>query len=99
MIKATEIGQELYPLDNSWLENITNPGWHEYLAGVRGELAKRVKVVSLPFVHNVNFSNEEYRKEFVNVEFEGQVFRVLNKFHDSEDDMVREKNLQSMWPF
>jgi hypothetical protein len=88
-ITNLKIGDYGYPIDNSYSFNITdNKESEDYLAGWRGEEAKKVKIISEPYYLEVIFSGK-HLLEFVDVEYKNKKYRVLNRFHNSEASMLR----------
>ena len=81
-----------YPIDNSYSVCLSNPSDSTRLAGVYGELAKKVKIISQPFEINITSFGKPKIYEFIIVEFEGKQFMILNKFHNSYESMVASKN-------
>jgi hypothetical protein len=88
-IKATknDIGRGLYPVDNSYVRNLSvdinvnkNPKI-PCLAGNIWQPPKLVEIVSGPYIDVASGHGIEcYECEFVNVQYEGDVYRVLNTF-------------------
>lgn len=86
MIKTTEsdIGRKLYPVDNSWLFNITddtdNILYKDLLAASYYGEAKQVVICSEPYLRNVEHRFKILSHEFVNVFYNEKLYAVLNNF-------------------
>ena len=77
----TIIGTIGYPVDNSYSFTIgTNR--NPMLAGTSGTNARRVTIVSEPYVLNYNPMGYESTHEFVTVEYGGYLHVVLNNFKE-----------------
>ena len=76
-----EIGTKAYPIDNSWSYTI---GTNEipYLAGTYCTPAKKVMIVSKPYIIIPSGYHDEY--EFVTVMYKRKCHVVLNNFRKKQ---------------
>lgn len=70
-----------YPVDNSFCvcltdNNIDNP----LLAGNHDTKRKLVGIVSSPYMEEIDTCNGKKEYEFINVWYEGNKYRILNRF-------------------
>jgi hypothetical protein len=88
-IDSNHLGMELYPVDNSYSQDLTTGkrpdiGNGIALAGDDKTLAVKVKIVSEPFMLTVPFSLTtnitNVTKEFVIVEYNDKKYLILNNF-------------------
>lgn len=76
-----DIGKQYYPTDNSYMINLSNLYAPDIrLAGTIFEPAKLVTIISEPYKHLITEFGESRQLEFVTVEYNGDWFRVLNRF-------------------
>lgn len=91
------IGQIMYPIDNSYLMCITTEGKGERLAGVFGVEALPCKIVSAPYNDNLEKRHPAFDEnrsdihEFIDVEYNGDIYSILNFFHESYESMIKSK--------
>jgi hypothetical protein len=97
-LKKGEIG---YLIDNSYSKCISNSDIKNfYLAGVRGNEAKAVNSISEPYLKEiVLFTSTKYNYEFIQVEYQGEQYEVLNCFHDSFESMMSKVENEINDPF
>ncbi len=92
------IGEIWYPVDNSYLLCKTTKGKDCRLAGVMGVEALPCKIVSPPYSDNLVKRQPAFDKnrggihEFIDVEYAGEIYSILNIFHESYAYMVQMKN-------
>lgn len=80
-VTSKDIGDMLYPCDNSFIHNVTeNKAGDILLAGSQYTSAKQVKIISPPYKETINIWNGPIEYEFVNVKYEDNIYRVLNTF-------------------
>lgn len=80
----SHIGKEVCMTDNSWAINVvTRQKSYEYIAGTCFSHPKKCRIVSDPYMDYVESSNTQMR-EFINVECEGKVYRMLNKWIEGD---------------
>lgn len=86
-VTIKDLHKTFYPRDNSYSkdldtgESITvNNGYG--LAGMHGARPVPVKIISTPFTMNVTFLGNNYKYEFVIVEYKNKAYIVLNDFLD-----------------
>jgi hypothetical protein len=86
-----KIGDKVYPVDNSWVFNITTMSdSYVNLCGAYGESPKCVTVVSGPYTELVESMGRILTIEFRTVLWDGELYRVTNNFVDSASDPVFE---------
>lgn len=93
-MKKGKIGEFLYPSDNGYSKNLTNI-FHKgeiMLAGNAWKKPELVEVISEPYKSTVSYVGiTPTEHEFVNVKFNGEIYRVLNMFyndlHEREDEI------------
>jgi hypothetical protein len=77
-MKNFKTGDLVYVRDNSYIKNLTT-GKDVRLAGTIDIDPVQVKVVSKPYKRTVrNIVGKLNREEFIKVEYNGEIFRVLN---------------------
>jgi hypothetical protein len=81
-ITADDIGKTLYPCDNSYIHRVEdNKEMYLQLAACATGDSKPVKIVSMPYMFTfTELGMGELTHEFVDVEYEGVIYRVLNTF-------------------
>lgn len=80
-------GEICYPADNSY-SVLLKDNSKAYLASTLGDYSSPVTVLGDPYLQQVETFGRIHTHEFVNVLFEGEIYRVLNTFHDSFESMV-----------
>lgn len=89
-----KIGSYACPIDNSYSKCLSNNSIKPNLAGYQYQESKIVKIVSFPYLKKTNSSmlRFEYINEFIVVEYENELYEILNQFHDSYESMYIAKN-------
>ena len=81
-----EVKYEAYPVDNSYAFLIYDPEDNPHLAGTWGEPAEMVKVISDPFMMEVEWFGMKNTHEFVIVKHQERYAVVLNNFTFEQRD-------------
>tara|TARA_R110000782_G_scaffold178772_2_gene269622 strand:+ start:1551 stop:1862 length:312 start_codon:yes stop_codon:yes gene_type:complete len=77
-MKKSIVGKKYIPNDSSYLKNITNPKIDCRLAGtVMGYDPKECEIVSEPYQDSIESCTGHLIHMFVNVSYDGSVFKVL----------------------
>ncbi|AGO47359.1 hypothetical protein Phi19:1_gp069 [Cellulophaga phage phi19:1] len=79
IIMKNIIGKTYIASDNSYSINLTYPQRDCRLAGCNLSRPKATKIVSEPYLFRIksNVMDEGFEHEFINVEYNGDIFRVL----------------------
>lgn len=75
-----DVGKFYYPVDNSWQKSLTNDNEYPCLAGMNDGSRVLVLIVSAPYNELIEFIGKTYLNTFVNVLYNGNIYRVLNYF-------------------
>lgn len=90
-LEDPKINQILYPMDNSHNNCLTKKEeFPKRLAGMYNVPALACKIISLPYIKEINTCIGLQKYEFVLVQYEQDIYEVLNLFHESLEDMLKQ---------
>lgn len=97
-LRKGEIG---YPLDNSYSKCISNSQIEApYLAGIHGVEAEKVSIISEPYIKEITtILGKKQDYEFIQVEYKGEQYEILNCFHDSYESMSRRVEFEKTYDY
>lgn len=90
MKQDLKIGDIVYPKDS--YQFCLSGDSDVLLAGTEDTPAKGVKIISNMYIGLA--SVEGFVSAFRDVEYEDKIYRVYNWFHDSEESMLKHKNIK-----